>query len=179
MSGGQRARIALARAVYDYPALAINDATTNRPHSANEFQGTKCFFLDDPCSSADPRVGSVIFSRLFGTDGLLQHGSTIMAIDETSLVFYLRMLRLRGDRPSTKFSFKMLENGVLHDVPAAMFGEDVLARTITELPITGTASPMTDAVEAKMLNKNASIIEESTEPSQTSVEQSYSGNRHI
>ncbi|KXZ53044.1 hypothetical protein GPECTOR_8g409 [Gonium pectorale] len=50
LSGGQKARVALARAVYCRPDVAL---------------------LDDPLSAVDPRVGQELFERVLGPCGLL------------------------------------------------------------------------------------------------------------
>ncbi|GFR41483.1 hypothetical protein Agub_g2174, partial [Astrephomene gubernaculifera] len=50
LSGGQKARVALARACYSRPAVAL---------------------LDDPLSAVDPRVGRDLFSGAIGPGGLL------------------------------------------------------------------------------------------------------------
>ncbi|GLC33196.1 hypothetical protein PLESTB_000360400 [Pleodorina starrii] len=80
LSGGQKARVALARACYARPAVAL---------------------LDDPLSAVDPRVGRDLFSRAIGPGGLLaQCGTTRLLV--THQRQYLpkcdRVLVLRGGR---------------------------------------------------------------------------------
>lgn len=53
LSGGQKARVALARAVYSQPAVAL---------------------LDDPLSAVDPAVGRTLFQKAIGPGSLLQVG---------------------------------------------------------------------------------------------------------
>lgn len=51
LSGGQKARLALARAAYARPAIAL---------------------LDDPLSAVDPKVAKVLFQECIGPEGLLR-----------------------------------------------------------------------------------------------------------
>ena len=50
LSGGQKARVSLARAAYARPAVAL---------------------LDDPLSAVDSKVGALLFSNCIGNDGVL------------------------------------------------------------------------------------------------------------
>lgn len=50
LSGGQKARLALARAAYSRPEIAL---------------------LDDPLSAVDPKVAKILFQQCIGPDGLL------------------------------------------------------------------------------------------------------------
>ncbi len=80
LSGGQKARVALARAVYGRPAVAL---------------------LDDPLSAVDPRVGRQLFERAIGPGGLLDKcGTTRLLV--THQRQYLprcdRVMVLRGGR---------------------------------------------------------------------------------
>jgi hypothetical protein len=50
LSGGQKARIALARAAYSRPAVAL---------------------LDDPLSAVDPKVAKILFTECIGPGGVL------------------------------------------------------------------------------------------------------------
>ncbi|KAK7079808.1 54S ribosomal protein L2, mitochondrial, partial [Halocaridina rubra] len=52
LSGGQKQRISLARAVYSVANI---------------------YFLDDPLSAVDSRVGRHIFERVIGPQGILKH----------------------------------------------------------------------------------------------------------
>lgn len=178
LSGGQRSRIALARAVYDYPMRQQqhSEYLKQPSHQFGGSEGTKCFLLDDPCSSADPRVGFSIFSRLFGAGGLLQYAATVMAVDEPSLVFYLRMLRLKGVLPSTKFSFKMVDNGVVQSISPLLFEKDLPPLEIVEAAVSELPAPESKIV-GRLTKPDERSPEEFTEPGQTSAEQSYSGTR--
>ena len=69
-AGGQKARLALARAAYARPDVAL---------------------LDDPLSAVDPRVGRVLFQQCIGPAGLLQ-GTPI----GLSLLLRARALRTSG-----------------------------------------------------------------------------------
>ena len=51
LSGGQKARLALARATYSRPDIAL---------------------LDDPLSAVDPKVAKVLFEKCIGAEGLLR-----------------------------------------------------------------------------------------------------------
>lgn len=53
-AGGQKARLALARAAYSQPDVAL---------------------LDDPLSAVDPRVGRVLFDQCIGPTGLMSGAS--------------------------------------------------------------------------------------------------------
>ncbi len=55
LSGGQKARVALARAAYQRPNVAL---------------------LDDPLSAVDPRVGRTLFRECIGPKGILKVSST-------------------------------------------------------------------------------------------------------
>ena len=50
LSGGQKARLALARAAYSRPAIAL---------------------LDDPLSAVDPKVAKTLFSECIGPTGIM------------------------------------------------------------------------------------------------------------
>ncbi|KXZ43142.1 hypothetical protein GPECTOR_100g14 [Gonium pectorale] len=81
LSGGQQARIALARAVYARPSVAL---------------------LDDPLSALDPRVARDIFHRAIGPEGLLaEAGSTRVLVTHGGqfLPRCDRVLALRAGRP--------------------------------------------------------------------------------
>lgn len=55
LSGGQKARLALARAAYARPAIAL---------------------LDDPLSAVDPKVAKILFQECIGPEGLLKCDSS-------------------------------------------------------------------------------------------------------
>lgn len=65
MSGGQKARISLARCVYQNPDI---------------------YFLDDPLSAVDSQVGNEIFKELFGPEGLLRHKTRLLVTNELSFL---------------------------------------------------------------------------------------------
>lgn len=50
LSGGQKARLALARAAYSRPVIAL---------------------LDDPLSAVDPKVAKTLFSECIGPSGIM------------------------------------------------------------------------------------------------------------
>jgi len=64
LAGGQKARLALARAAYAAPDVAL---------------------LDDPLSAVDPRVGRILFGQCIGPQGIMQGeafwGSLIKTFD--------------------------------------------------------------------------------------------------
>ncbi|CAD6926039.1 unnamed protein product [Tilletia controversa] len=65
LSGGQRARVALARAVY-----ARADA----------------YLLDDPLAAVDAHVGAHIFERVIGPNGLLKNRARILTLNAVSVL---------------------------------------------------------------------------------------------
>ncbi|CAP34350.2 Protein CBR-MRP-3 [Caenorhabditis briggsae] len=65
LSGGQKARIALARAVY---------------------QSKDVYFLDDPLSAVDAHVGKHIFDNIIGPNGMLSHTTRILVTNCTSFL---------------------------------------------------------------------------------------------
>lgn len=65
LSGGQKARIALARAVY---------------------QSKDVYFLDDPLSAVDAHVGKHIFDNVIGPNGMLSHTTRILVTNCTSFL---------------------------------------------------------------------------------------------
>ncbi|EFJ47496.1 hypothetical protein VOLCADRAFT_30254, partial [Volvox carteri f. nagariensis] len=90
LSGGQKARVALARACYSRPAVAL---------------------LDDPLSAVDPRVGRDLFSRAIGPGGLLDEcGATRLLVthQRQCLPKCDRVLVLRGGRLVAEGSWRQL-----------------------------------------------------------------------
>uniref|UniRef100_A0A8R1E0R9 Uncharacterized protein n=1 Tax=Caenorhabditis japonica TaxID=281687 RepID=A0A8R1E0R9_CAEJA len=65
LSGGQKARVALARAVY---------------------QTKDVYFLDDPLSAVDAHVGKHIFDNIIGPNGLLSHTTRVLVTNCTSFL---------------------------------------------------------------------------------------------
>uniref|UniRef100_A0A1I7U0H1 ABC transmembrane type-1 domain-containing protein n=1 Tax=Caenorhabditis tropicalis TaxID=1561998 RepID=A0A1I7U0H1_9PELO len=63
LSGGQKARISLARAVY---------------------QNHDIYLLDDPMSAVDAHVGSQLFSAVIGPEGMLRNKTRILVTNELS-----------------------------------------------------------------------------------------------
>ncbi|WKX94652.1 hypothetical protein Q1695_011711 [Nippostrongylus brasiliensis] len=65
LSGGQKARVALARAVY---------------------QDCDIYLLDDPLSAVDAHVGKHIFERVLGPDGLLKNKTRLLVTHRLSYI---------------------------------------------------------------------------------------------
>jgi len=61
LSGGQKARLALARAVYS---------------------GASIHLLDDPLSAVDPRVGRILFQRCIGPGGLMDGATRVLVMHQ-------------------------------------------------------------------------------------------------
>eukprot|EP00892_Ulva_mutabilis_P006809 jgi/Ulvmu1/44/UM001_0047.1 len=62
LSGGQKARLALARAAYSRPAIAL---------------------LDDPLSAVDPKVAKTLFAECIGPAGILGHCTRVLVTHQT------------------------------------------------------------------------------------------------
>ncbi|CAB3400604.1 unnamed protein product [Caenorhabditis bovis] len=76
LSGGQKARISLARAVY---------------------QNKDVYFLDDPLSAVDAHVAKHIFKNVIGPNGLLSHTTRVFVTNTTSFLKESdRILVLKG-----------------------------------------------------------------------------------
>lgn len=147
MSGGQRVRVTLARAIYDYP----NEAG----------EGTNVFLLDDPFSSTDPKVGFNIFKNLLGPEGLIRNAAVIMTIDETSLHFFLDSLAASGSRLSVDLKTHMIEKGVLSETVQSAYTS---SKAVMEL------QPPT--LQSQQPNKT---LPSSSPPTATFSEQTFSG----
>lgn len=141
LSGGQRSRIALARALYGYPDLTD-------PVFPSELI-TSVFLLDDPFGSIDPSVAPTIFQNLFGNNGILQHAATVLTIDETSFTFYSNSLR-SGEYFSVALMLYILKDGVLLPSP-------IHARNTTASNTIRRRSPTANGPEAIT---NADLVDE-------------------
>lgn len=121
LSAGQRARVSLARALYDFPVTAeALHTVTHQYTDKTGHQGCATFFLDDVFSSLDPTVGSQVFQHLVGggdADGLLKHAGTLMTIDQQNLCFFLKTLRENPQPASVQFIGKIIDRGVVSDFP--------------------------------------------------------------
>lgn len=67
LSGGQKARVALARAAYAQPDILV---------------------LDDPLSALDAQTQRMVFERLLGPDGMCGNAAVILTTHATSLLRY-------------------------------------------------------------------------------------------
>ncbi|KAJ1607184.1 ABC transporter-like protein [Cryptosporidium canis] len=90
LSGGQRARICLARALYSLPDYIFSGPLDEScgPSSISSSESV-LYLLDDIFVSLDPGVSRAIFKRLFGQNGLLRRVATILSIDHTNLSFLM------------------------------------------------------------------------------------------
>ncbi|OII75961.1 ABC transporter family protein [Cryptosporidium andersoni] len=98
LSGGQRARISLARALYSLPLEASKNLRSDElldPYIIKAWESV-LYLFDDIFVSIDPRVGSHIFRRLFGKNGLLVNMATIISISIDSLHHYMTQMRIDG-----------------------------------------------------------------------------------
>lgn len=114
LSGGQKTRISLARALYDYPVPLSEVPTLDYRHVGMDgIQGTRAFFLDDAVSTSDPRVGFAIFKSLFGPSGLLKCAATVLVIDEPSFRFYVNQMRETESHLGVDFLLFAIDNGAM------------------------------------------------------------------
>ncbi|KAG2430853.1 hypothetical protein HXX76_009827 [Chlamydomonas incerta] len=125
LSGGQKARVALARACYCRPDVAL---------------------LDDPLSAVDARVGLQLFERVLGPAGLMavRCGTTRLLVthQEQFLPLCDRVLLLRGGRQAALGPWsevQQLRREPLALAPAA--GASAAAESAVSTPVTvGTAT---------------------------------------
>ncbi|KAK9173787.1 ABC transporter [Cryptosporidium meleagridis] len=104
LSGGQRARISLARALYSLP-IRYSTFSKNKFYidSENPQQFESLLYLfDDVFVSVDPKVGFQIFNRLFGPNGLLLSVSSIVTISIDSLHHYMANIQHLYNNSSTR-----------------------------------------------------------------------------
>ncbi|KAH8581861.1 ABC transporter family [Cryptosporidium sp. chipmunk genotype I] len=133
LSGGQRARICLARALYSLPDYLFysdqESSLSSEPRTDSEMSNhcinstinslaatheSILYLLDDIFVSLDPGVSKTIFRKLFGQNGLLRKVATILSIDHTNLSFLMNTSKLFKD-----FNPKIL---VLDDGSPQFFG---------------------------------------------------------
>lgn len=120
LSGGQRTRVSLARALYDYP-LPLD--APNNSIKRTKYNGCETFLLDDVFSSLDPTVGSQLFNHLIGKSGCLRHAASVITMDEQNLNFFFTSFQRLETQPSVDIFVKIVDNGVVSDfrVPLAVF----------------------------------------------------------
>lgn len=146
--------MALARAIYDYP-------------EPNEQGGTKVFLLDGPFASTDPRVGSNIFKKLFGLNGLIKNAAVILTIDEVNLRFLLNSMEQLNIQLSINLKTRIMDKGMLSEIE----GPSIYR---IEEPISQSQLPQTKLQE-KALPWESESIKQSHEEKSSFIEQAYSG----
>ncbi|XP_053991284.1 uncharacterized protein LOC128883204 isoform X2 [Hylaeus volcanicus] len=115
LSAGQRARLSLARSLYDFPIL-IDERQKHEYVYADKhgYQGVSVMFLDNIFSSLDPLVGFKIFRNLLQSkNSLLQHAATVLTIDEQNLVYFLQMSQKLKEDFMIDIQFKKMHNGTM------------------------------------------------------------------
>ncbi|KAH8740138.1 hypothetical protein FG386_001799 [Cryptosporidium ryanae] len=122
LSGGQRARISLARALYSLPSACscVDERIRLEIRHISTYE-SYLYLFDDVFVSVDLEVGFKIFNRLFGPNGLLLGVSSIVAISSDSLQHYMNGIKHCRDKTdeskicsefdSFKFSVLVLNSG--------------------------------------------------------------------
>lgn len=123
LSGGQKARISLARAVY---------------------QNYDVYLLDDPMSAVDSHVAAQLFSAVIGPQGMLRNKTRILATNELSflkhsdLIYVMKNGRIdRGGSYSELMQSgalePLLEECVIEEVQRKFMGEDEVKNDANEV----------------------------------------------
>ncbi|VDO18714.1 unnamed protein product [Heligmosomoides polygyrus] len=76
LSGGQKARISLARAVY---------------------QNHDVYLMDDPMSAVDSHVGAQLFSSVIGPEGMLRNKTRVLVTNELSFLHHSDLIYIMKD----------------------------------------------------------------------------------
>uniref|UniRef100_A0A914E7D4 Multidrug resistance-associated protein 1 n=1 Tax=Acrobeloides nanus TaxID=290746 RepID=A0A914E7D4_9BILA len=97
LSGGQKARISLARAIY---------------------QNRDIYLLDDPLSAVDSHVGAKLFENVIGPNGLLKNKTRILVTHELSYLKYTdRIIIMDGGRIVNEGSYaELMKSGAFEQL---------------------------------------------------------------
>lgn len=149
LSGGQKARLNLARAVYSNPDVAL---------------------LDDPLSAVDAKVGNILFYKCI-KDGLLRDKTRILVTHQLAIVPYVdHVVVLRNGRVS--------EQGTYAELMSKMTAfSEMMDRFIHEEEQAAVTAATTVAAVESELDEDLSELEESSLDETTFFEENSTGIR--
>lgn len=132
LSGGQKARVSLARAVYQVRKLDLDHR--NWPHELLtilmiialfntfqfEFQNADIYLLDDPLAAVDVHIGECIFRNFIGQTGLLKW----VKIEPNRLKNYFSAVRKEQKKREKSTKFQRQSSTTRHSQCKVYWGND-------------------------------------------------------